>query len=211
MLLGRAYSKEQGFLGRGQCWTSLVPTELAWIRRGQAPSQDVRELHTKPLGFATVGTIVVGVDGSDGSLVALQFALEEARLRRARLRVVHAFVMPLADVAPDPFLLEFPSVPGPELEQIATDLERSARSLIDDALDRVAPGGDLEVEVERRVLDGSPATVLVDEARDGELLVVGSRGHGRVHDLLLGSVSQHCISHALCPVAIVPAPEPASA
>jgi nucleotide-binding universal stress UspA family protein len=155
--------------------------------------------------LASVGTIVVGVDGSEGSLAALRFALDEARLRRGRLRVVHAFVLPLANVTPDPFLLEFPSVPGPELEQIATDLERSAQSLIDDALDRIAPGGDPGVVVERRALEGSPATALIDEACDADLLVVGTRGHGRVHDLLLGSVSQHCISRAPCPIAVVPA------
>lgn len=152
-----------------------------------------------------MATIVVGIDGSEGAETALRFALEEARLRGATLRVVHAFVLPLSQVAPDPFLLEFPSVPGPELEEIAEDLEQGARSLIDAALERVLAGSEPGVAVERVAVEGSPAASLIAEAEQAELLVVGSRGHGRVHGLLLGSVSQQCVSHALCPVAIVPA------
>lgn len=151
-------------------------------------------------------TVVVGIDGSEGGEVALRFALEEARLRGATLRVVHTFALPLSEVAPDPFLLEFPSVPGPELEAIAEDLEQGAKSLIDAALERVLAGADAGVTVERVAIDGSPSASLIAEAEQAELLVVGSRGHGRVRGLLLGSVSQQCVSHAPCPVAIVPAP-----
>lgn len=151
-----------------------------------------------------MATIVVGIDGSAGSEAALRFALDEARLRGATLRVVHAYVLPLSDVAPDPFLLEFPSVPGPELEAIAADLDAGARSLIDAALDRVLGGAEAGVALERVAVEGSPSASLIDQAAGADLLVVGSRGHGRVHGLLLGSVSQQCVSHAPCPVAIVP-------
>ena len=58
--------------------------------------------------------------------------------------------------------------------------------------------------VERRVVEGAAASVLVDESRDAELLVVGSRGHGGFAGLLLGSVSQQCAHHATCPVVIIP-------
>ena len=59
------------------------------------------------------------------------------------------------------------------------------------------------VEIERRVVEGRPAAVLVDESQDADLLVVGSRGHGGFTGLLLGSVSQQCAHHAACPVVIV--------
>ena len=66
------------------------------------------------------------------------------------------------------------------------------------------------IEIERRVVEGGAARVLVDAAADGDLLVVGSRGHGGFAGLLLGSVSQQCAHHAHCPVVIVQAPRPAA-
>jgi len=59
------------------------------------------------------------------------------------------------------------------------------------------------VEIERRVVEGRPAAVLVNESQGADLLVVGSRGHGGFAGLLLGSVSQQCAHHAACPVVIV--------
>jgi nucleotide-binding universal stress UspA family protein len=54
------------------------------------------------------------------------------------------------------------------------------------------------------VAPGHPAKVLLDAANGAELLVVGSRGHGTFAGILLGSVSQHCVQHAPCPVVVVP-------
>jgi nucleotide-binding universal stress UspA family protein len=155
-----------------------------------------------------MSTIVVGVDGSESSQAALRFALDEARLRRATLRVVHVFVLPISEAAPDPFLLEFPSVPAVEFAAIADDLKSSAESLIDDALDKVLGKEAVDVTLERVAVEGSPAPALLDEAEGADLLVVGSRGHGRLREILLGSVSHECAQHATCPVAIVPARPP---
>jgi nucleotide-binding universal stress UspA family protein len=57
--------------------------------------------------------------------------------------------------------------------------------------------------VERRVVEGAPAAVLVEESRRADLLVVGSRGQGGFAQLLLDSVSQQCAHRAECPVVIV--------
>jgi nucleotide-binding universal stress UspA family protein len=51
---------------------------------------------------------------------------------------------------------------------------------------------------------GHQAQVLADAAVGGQLLVVGSRGHGTLPGMLLASVSQHCVQHAPCPVVVVP-------
>jgi nucleotide-binding universal stress UspA family protein len=59
-----------------------------------------------------------------------------------------------------------------------------------------------------RVVQGHPAQVLLDAARGADLLVVGSRGHGTLAGMLLGSVSQHCVQHSPCPVVVVPADHP---
>ncbi|MCX4618160.1 universal stress protein [Streptomyces viridodiastaticus] len=61
------------------------------------------------------------------------------------------------------------------------------------------PPADVRTEVHY----GTPASVLLRAARDASLLVVGSRGLGGFAGLLLGSVAQHCVQHAACPVVVV--------
>jgi nucleotide-binding universal stress UspA family protein len=55
----------------------------------------------------------------------------------------------------------------------------------------------------RQVIEGPPARVLIDASQNADLLVVGSRGHGAFAGMLIGSVSQHCVHHASCPVVVV--------
>jgi nucleotide-binding universal stress UspA family protein len=141
-----------------------------------------------------VSGIVVGVDGSDGARAALAFALAEARLRGTSVRAVAAWHVPAAMTGPG-----FPA-PDPAL---VGELEVEARRTLEQALD---DAGDLAagVEVETSVRPGAPARVLLDEAQDADLLVVGSRGLGGFRGLLLGSVGQQCAHHAPCPLVIVP-------
>jgi nucleotide-binding universal stress UspA family protein len=65
---------------------------------------------------------------------------------------------------------------------------------------------DHPVEVAIRVVEGHPVHVLMDAARKAQILVLGSRGHGTFTGILLGSVSQHCVQHAPCPVVVIPQP-----
>jgi nucleotide-binding universal stress UspA family protein len=58
------------------------------------------------------------------------------------------------------------------------------------------------------IVQGPPAQVLLDAAAGAQMLVVGSRGHGTLAGMLLGSVSQHCVQHAPCPVVVIPPDEP---
>ena len=88
-----------------------------------------------------------------------------------------------------------------------SDLHRAAEDLLERALADVGDeAGD--VEIERQVVQGAAAEVLVSAAAPGDLLVVGSRGHGGFAGLLLGSVSQQCVHHAACPVVVVHPPKP---
>ena len=139
---------------------------------------------------ATDATVVVGIDGSPGARAALGFAVEEARLRGARLVAVSAWSIPIGAGAP-----------GGLIPALGMDFEADVTALLDEELAAVDTGG---VEVERRVSSGPPARALVEAAESADLLVVGSRGRGGFAGLLLGSVSQQCAHHALCPVAIVP-------
>lgn len=143
----------------------------------------------------TNGLIVVGVDSSAGAKAALRFALDEAKLRHATLRVVHTWQFGYIGVK---------GIEGfsPVLGADVSDLRRTAVVALEAVLHEVAPTRN-GVVLERRVSEGAPATVLVDESRDADLLVVGSRGHGGFAGLLLGSVSQQCAHHAVCPVVIV--------
>lgn len=138
--------------------------------------------------------IVVGVDGSEASRNALRWAVEEARLRGARVVALHAWEVPLAapDVSPAPQL---------DVAGLVTDLHESAQQLVTSLVDAVV-GGDSPVTVEPVAVEGPAASALLDAARDAELLVVGSRGHGGIKGLLLGSVSQECAQQAPCPVVI---------
>jgi nucleotide-binding universal stress UspA family protein len=141
-----------------------------------------------------MGVIVVGVDQSAGAKAALQFAVEEALLRRATLRVVHAWQFGYIGTTG---LEGWLPAAGGSIE----DLRRGAEAALDETLrDAVSDNG---LTIERRVEQGAAAEVLVGESQGADLLVVGSRGHGGFAQLLLGSVSQQCAQHAFCPVVIV--------
>lgn len=139
-----------------------------------------------------MGTIVVGVDGSAPSNAALRWAVDEARLRNARLRVVHVWHLPL---------LPGGETPGADPEYVRlrrADAERLLTTLIADV--RLEAEG---LELDAVAVEGRPSAVLVDEAREADLLVLGARGRGGFAGLLLGSVGHQCVHHATCPVAIV--------
>jgi nucleotide-binding universal stress UspA family protein len=135
--------------------------------------------------------IVVGVDGSPGSLGALRVALEEARLRHAPLRVVMAWQLTWSEIA-----LETPAM--------VKQVEDHASEVLDTALASVDHGREAGVEVSGELVNGHAATALLEAARDATLLVVGTRGTGGVSGTLVGSVAHAAIHHARCPVLVVP-------
>jgi nucleotide-binding universal stress UspA family protein len=141
-----------------------------------------------------MNTIVVGVDGSNCAGEALKFAAHEAALRKARLRIVCAWEIP-------------PAIYGggfaPVLDQETLDDFRvGADGVVEEAL---AQAKELEpaVKCQSRVAQGQPADVLLQEADDADLIVVGNRGHGGFASLMLGSVSHQVVQHAPCPVTVV--------
>jgi nucleotide-binding universal stress UspA family protein len=142
-----------------------------------------------------MNVIVVGVDQSEGAKAALVFAHEEARLRHATLRAVHAWQFGY---------IGYTGLEGrvPAVGSDIHELRNAATAALDATVREALP--DLgDVEIEQRVVEGTPGGVLVDESFNADLLVVGSRGHGGFAQLLLGSVSQQCAHHGACPVVIV--------
>ena len=142
-------------------------------------------------------TIVVGVDGSAGARAALEFGAREAALRKARLRLVCAW-----EIAPAVYGGGF----APTLDQGTIDSFRvGAEAAVEES---VAAAKELQPQIEciGRAVEGQPADVLLEEARDADLIVVGNRGHGGFASLLLGSVSHQVVQHAPCPVTVVRRP-----
>ena len=135
-------------------------------------------------------TIVVGVDGSEHGNHALDWAIKEASLRQACLRLVAAWHIPVTVYSGPGYV---PTVSRESFEELA-------RETADDAVKRA---GDAGIEAESVVREGQAAEVLVEEAASADMLVVGSRGHGGFAGLLLGSVSAQCAHHALCPLVVV--------
>lgn len=141
--------------------------------------------------------IVVGVDGSDGGAAALQFAADEAALRRTPLRVVSAWEIPTA---------VYTAGTAPPVDPATLDAFRlRAEQLAEEAAATVKKRQP-SVEVETLSGAGQPADVLLAEGAGAELIVVGRRGLGGFKSLLLGSVSQQVVHHASCPVVVVQQP-----
>jgi nucleotide-binding universal stress UspA family protein len=138
--------------------------------------------------------IVVGVDGSQESLAALTWAIEEADLAGGEIDAVLAYDSGLAwiDVGSE--------YQAPILEQSAA----CAKAALHQALEGLGIEGSTSVPVRPLVVEGQPARVLVELARDADLLAVGSRGRGGFTGVMLGSVSQRCAGHSRCPVVVVP-------
>ena len=146
-------------------------------------------------------TIVLGFDGSDCAALALEFATAEAALRGARLRIVSVWEVPVA-VYGGGFA---PALDAPTLDAF----RERAQALADEAVATVRKQRPA-VECEGKAVEGQPAAILLEQAADADLIVVGSRGLGGFASLLLGSVSQQVVHHARCPVVVVrPKPEPA--
>jgi nucleotide-binding universal stress UspA family protein len=135
------------------------------------------------------GRVVVGVDGSKQSGNALRSAAAEARLRDSELDVVHAWRIP--PMATSPYAPAFVSY---------DDLEVAGRAILDDALsDSALDGGRAHGHLHYNTAGGA----LVERGHGAGLIVVGTRGLGRLSGALLGSVSRQVLHHAPCPVVVV--------
>ena len=139
------------------------------------------------------GTVVVGVDDSEEARSALRWAAEQARLRSAPLKVVHAFqphhlagVFGIAKLQPDAVW--------------RADAKRWLADVVRDEIGDVVA----ELELEPHAAQDGPAAAVLAAADGAELIVVGSRGRGATGSALHGSVSSAVLRHARCPVVVVP-------
>jgi nucleotide-binding universal stress UspA family protein len=133
--------------------------------------------------------IIVGVDGSEASLDALSWAINQARLTGASLEILATWEYPNS----------FGWAPAwPPDWDPGGDAKKALSQVVEEML-----GPNPDIDVRQVVVEGHAAPALVHAAKRANLLVVGSRGHGEFAGMLLGSVGEHCSTHSPCPVVIV--------
>jgi nucleotide-binding universal stress UspA family protein len=133
--------------------------------------------------------IVVGIDGSASSIDAFRWAVRQAQMTGSHLEAVMVWQYPRGVVPAG-----------------AEDFEAESRLALDSAIDGAFSGA-LPVEATKIVEQGEPAPTLIRRSKDAALLVVGSRGRGQFVGMLIGSVSQYCVTHAQCPVVVLRGPQ----
>lgn len=144
--------------------------------------------------MAGIERILVGVDGSDSSQAALRWAYDEAIHHGASLTVLMTWQPPALPMSP------------PYGSLTDKDYQNQPRTDALELLDRYVAElgtGTTEVDVRTSVEEGNPAKVLIERSEEADLLVVGSRGRDGFIGMLLGSVSQHLVTHAQCPVVVI--------
>lgn len=135
--------------------------------------------------------IVIGLNGSPGARLALQWAADEARLRDATLRIVHTWDLPAVEAMSAS--IDLREATESEARDLATGLVQSVLGTTD------VPGT-------LDIVHGPAAQVLVARSHNAALLVIGTQAHTGIRRIVAGSVSHYCLSHATCPVVAVPGP-----
>lgn len=136
--------------------------------------------------------VVVAVDGSEASKVAVRWAANTAMKREIPLRLASSYAMPQ-------FLYAEGMVPP---QEIYDDLRAETMEKIDEARAialEVAP----ELKIGHTIAEGSPIDLLLDMSKTVTMIVMGSRGLGGLSGMVMGSVSAAVVSHAECPVVVV--------
>ncbi|GLY49826.1 universal stress protein [Lentzea sp. NBRC 102530] len=136
--------------------------------------------------------VVVGIDGSASALAAASWAAAGCARHRAPLRLVHGYMVP-ANAYPEMLIIA---------DETRRAMEEQARAWLTEAA-AAAKAAAPEVEITTAVVSCGGAGLLIDESATARLVVVGSRGHGSVTGLLVGSTAIALAAHGRCPVVVV--------
>lgn len=151
---------------------------------------------SQPDHAATGGTaVLVGVDGSDGSRAALEYAMGEAAWRALPLRAVMAYAGPDVWVAPEGFV--------PDARVLHDAAYKDVTALVESVTGARRARGEPVPRVEVEVAMGPASAVLQRLSKGAALLVVGHRGRGGIASRFIGSVGLNCVIHAECTVVVV--------
>ena len=187
-----------GSRGRGGAIASrLGSTAIVLTQQASCPVVVVPSAFGGQFDVETGGDVVVGVDGSQTSQRAVEFAFAEAALRNTGLKAVHAWTLP--------WLRSTLSIRHEVVNVTSPALQQEAAAVLSESLAEIRQKHPAVPVVEQAV-EERPAVALVEASHDAPLLVVGSRGRGGVTGLLLGSVSHAVLHRAHCPVAVIRRP-----
>jgi nucleotide-binding universal stress UspA family protein len=140
--------------------------------------------------------IVVGVDGSDRSARALKWAAQQADLTGTSLEIVTAWNRPPRLGKGMPLAIDY-------------DPARNAKRIVNEVVDEVRHTHP-NLRIESKIVGGHSSPALIEASQGADLLVVGSRGHSEFVGILLGSISEHCVTNAHCPVVVIRESNPRS-
>lgn len=139
--------------------------------------------------------ILVGIETAEQSGHALRWAirLAESLGGTTRVHAVHVLRAPPASA------LGLPSHIPPSLEE---ERQTAAEEALDELVGQSATGS--AIEIDGQVIEGNPAQILLELAKDTDLLVLGATDKGRLGGVVLGSTSLRCVTEGTVPVAIIP-------
>jgi nucleotide-binding universal stress UspA family protein len=164
---------------------TTVTTDDSTGAAGASSADETGRDHVRPAG------VVVGYDGSPESRLALSWAAATAHRRGTKLTLLHSVNLGF-----------IPGFPAFDTSQVEPELQDAARRLVDDGATRAGDTLDAS-EIQTQYWLGSPAAQIVEASHNADLVVVGSRGRGRITGGLLGSTSYAVAAHADCPVVVV--------
>lgn len=148
-------------------------------------------------------TIIAAVDLShddqEHTAETFRWSVEEAVVRHADVEVVYAVPPVISPYAP-----AAPGTGAIDIEAEADALARQAQQRLDRCVKRLRRSVDAIVPIRTVVRSGAPEQVLVEQSLDADLLVVGARHHGALLSAVIGSVSDHVVHNAHCPVVVIP-------
>jgi nucleotide-binding universal stress UspA family protein len=137
---------------------------------------------------STKSVLLVGYDGSEGARRALEFAIEEAEFRGAKLELLYSWTEPEVGI-------------GVVTGSAGEEIEAEGRTMLAEARDHVQAVS--KVEVTTTLVAGNPASRVIEASEHADLVIVGARGHSALSALLIGSVADELTHHSPVPVVIV--------
>ena len=137
--------------------------------------------------------ITVGIDGSEHSVKALEWAIKEAAIQHSPVTVLAVHLVPKSGWTGNPITLPADIADVEKARQAAEELVVKVTSQLGDAQ---------PASVKVSAVNGFPAQELIEASRDADLVVIGSRGSGGFARLMMGSVSSQVVHHAHCPVLV---------